>query len=59
MVRRIFIYTREEINRMEPRSLNLEAEGNSRTTDQMVDLENRISKHLPAVSPWSVKACAT
>jgi hypothetical protein len=36
---------------MEPRSLNREAEGNSRSTDQMVDLENRISKHLPAVSP--------
>eukprot|EP00258_Populus_trichocarpa_P037953 XP_024453972.1 auxin response factor 2 isoform X1 [Populus trichocarpa] len=51
MARRIFIYTKEEINRMEPRSLNREAEGNSRSTDQMVDLENRISKHLPAVSP--------
>ncbi|KAJ6705185.1 AUXIN RESPONSE FACTOR 4-RELATED [Salix purpurea] len=49
MVRRIFIYTREEINRMKPRSLNLEVEGNSRRSDQMVDLENRILKHLPAV----------
>lgn len=52
MVRRIFVFTREEINRMEPRSLNLEAEGNSQTADQMVDLmEDGTSKHLPALSP--------
>ncbi|KAI5600938.1 hypothetical protein POPTR_001G066200v4 [Populus trichocarpa] len=52
MVRRIFVFTREEINRMEPRSLNLEAEGNSQSADQMVDLMgDGTSKHLPAVSP--------
>ena len=52
MARRIFVLTREEINRMEPRSLNLEAEGNSRSADQMADMmEDGTSKHLPAVSP--------
>ncbi|KAJ6702132.1 AUXIN RESPONSE FACTOR [Salix koriyanagi] len=52
LVRRIFVFTREEINRMEPRSLNLEARGGSRSTDQMVDsMEDGTSNHLQAVSP--------
>ncbi|KAJ6393232.1 hypothetical protein OIU77_022663 [Salix suchowensis] len=52
LVRRIFVFTREEINRMEPRSLNLEARGDSRSTDQMVDsMEDGTSNHLQAVSP--------
>ncbi|KAJ6713676.1 AUXIN RESPONSE FACTOR [Salix viminalis] len=49
MVRGIFVFTREEINRMEPRSLNLEARGDSRSTDQMVDsMEDGTSNHLQA-----------
>lgn len=47
MVRRIFVYTREEINRMGPRTLNPEVEENSPAGS----LEDKPLKHLPAVSP--------
>lgn len=49
MVRRILIYTREEINRMDPRSLNTIVEENSTVADHIA-VEDKSSKHLPTAS---------